>query len=755
MPSIVMNYRISLIGILCVAQWITAEAQDVNVRHLTVDHLEHTEWQVSGGYLVAGHGVGQQALVASRRPVLGWILSSDRNGARQSAYRIIVSRHADSVRQGIGTVWDSGKVSSQRSTNVPYNGPALLPNQAYYWRVMIWDDRDGPSAWSPVRSFRTADTLEDYRTAHYALLKTDERPERLVWSEGVFFADFGRAAFAQLRLTVIAKRENDTLTVRLGETLDRDGRINRNPGGTIRYAAYRLPLRIGRHTYQLQFRPDGRNTGPQAIKMPEDIGEVLPFRYVELEGDIDVTPADLVRSSVHYPFDDQASYFESSDSILNAVWTLCKYTIKATSFAGIYVDGDRERIPYEADAYINQLCHYSVDREYTMARRTHEYLLHRATWPTEWILQSVLMAYNDFLYTGDIRSVQSHYDDLKAKLLLPLRSSNGLVSTRTGKQTPQLMASIYFQGDSLRDIVDWPHPGAFGMSGNGETDGFVFTEYNAVVNAFHYRALRCMAELAIQLDRTDDAELFTAKADETYEAFQHLLWDNRRQVYRDGPDTEHASLHTNMLSLAFGLVPRERQQDVMAFIRSRGMACSVYGSQFLLDAIYEAGDANYGLALLTATDSRSWYNMIRAGSTMTMEAWDNRYKPNQDWNHAWGAVPANIIPRRLMGVEPLVPGWELFRVRPQLGQLAHARVQVPTIKGPVVLACHQREGSYTMELSVPFNTEARVEIPLSGWLPDQVTVNGEVVATEQQDGVVSLPSLAGGTYRIVLASGLR
>lgn len=72
--------------------------------------------------------------------------------------------------------------------------------------------------------------------------------------------------------------------------------------------------------------------------------------------------------------------------MLNRVWELCRYSVKATSFAGIYVDGDRERIPYEADALLNQLCHYSVDREFTLARRSHEYLLNHATWPTEWIL---------------------------------------------------------------------------------------------------------------------------------------------------------------------------------------------------------------------------------------------------------------------------------------------------------------------------------------------------------------------------------
>src|SRR5690606_36330230 len=133
--------------------------------------------------------------------------------------------------------------------------------------------------------------------------------------------------------------------------------------------------------------------------------------------------------------------------------------------------------------------------------------------------------------------------DLKAKLLLPLREANGLISTRKGKQTKELMSAVHYRGDSLRDIVDWPHTGGFGMVGNGETDGFVFTDYNAVVNAFHYKALQDMAKLAATLGYDADATLFSKKAAETYQAFQLLLWDDRAGAYRDGLDTDHPALH--------------------------------------------------------------------------------------------------------------------------------------------------------------------------------------------------------------------
>ena len=51
--------------------------------------------------------------------------------------------------------------------------------------------------------------------------------------------------------------------------------------------------------------------------------------------------------------------------------------------------------------------------------------------------------------------------------------------------------------------------------------------------------------------------------------------------------------------------------------------------------------------LLTSPGERSRAHMIYdVGSTITLEAWDNRFKPNQDRDHPWGAEPADLIPRR-------------------------------------------------------------------------------------------------------------
>src|SRR5690554_3095570 len=72
-------------------------------------------------------------------------------------------------------------------------------------------------------------------------------------------------------------------------------------------------------------------------------------------------------------------------------------------------------------------------------------------------------------------------------------------------------------------------------------------------------------------------------------------------------------------------------------------------------------------------------NMIRIGYTITTEAWDDVFKPNQDWNHAWGSAPANLIPRKLMGIEPMEPGFSKIKIKPQPATLKNASIKYPTI----------------------------------------------------------------------------
>jgi hypothetical protein len=570
-------------------------------------------------------------------------------------------------------------------------------------------------------------------------------PDRiLTLSDGHYLIDFGKDAFGTLILESHS-RQPDTLIVNLGEKLAGDGTIDRNPGGTIRYQRVILPDLPVYEEIELQLPPDERNTSPPAISLPDSFGVVMPFRYCEIER-LKVPLSDVkVRQKVyHYRFNDEAGNFTSSDTILNQVWDLCKYTMKATSFAGVYIDGDRERIPYEADAYINQLSHYSVDHEYGMAKATIMHFMDNPTWPTEWLLHTVLMVYQDYMYTGDTSLLSTYYDKLKAKTLHELAREDGLISSYSEKVTGEYMRSLGFSDTAqrIRDIVDWPpaqkDTGWKLATEEGERDGHEMLPVNTVVNCFFYENMRIMGELAGVLRKEADAAYFAQMAANTKQSINRQLLDRENGRYMDGIGSVHSSIHSNMLPLAFGIVPEAYERSVVDFVKSRGMACSVYGAQYLLEGLYRSGEAEYALDLMTSTGDRSWWNMIRVGSTITLEAWDMKYKPNSDWNHAWGAAPGNIVTRCLWGVTPARAGFGKVRVSPQLSKLSNSVITVPTIRGPVRASYQVLDNAkelYIIEL--PTGVDGEFIIDLSEAAPEVVL---NQVAYRAENGLVPIQS---------------
>src|SRR5208337_1013662 len=84
------------------------------------------------------------------QPRFSWQLRDSRQGARQTAYRLLVASQPDLLAVGKADVWDSGRIDSGQSVEVQYAGPALAPSTRYYWKVLVWDQAGKPAPESPV-----------------------------------------------------------------------------------------------------------------------------------------------------------------------------------------------------------------------------------------------------------------------------------------------------------------------------------------------------------------------------------------------------------------------------------------------------------------------------------------------------------------------------------------------------------------------------------------------------------------------------
>ncbi len=699
---------ITLISLIVVTLCTPVAAQKkIKVQNLATDLVYETDIVYQNGfatdksldeYLKSPYNL-QVALIHTKFPHFSWqIIDDKKREIMQIKYRLLLASKLELLEEDKCDVWDSGIEEASKSSGVESKGNALNAQKLYYWKVKISTKENKWTKYSEPKSFVTASQL-DCSTAVVPLQKTEESPIKILNHNNKFIADFGKDAFSQVKVKIDGQ-DQQTLTIKLGEEFSANG-INERPSGTRSYKQYQIV--VGQDFTSIPIakpRSTANVSGVSSISMPKYIGEVLPLRYCQIEGyngNIEV-----VRTTVNYAFDDRATIFESSDTILNQVFQLCKHSIKATSFAGIFVDGDRERIPYEADALINQLGWYCLDNHYSIARKTLEHLIKNPTWPTEWILQTVIMAWYDYLYTGDDNLLRNHYNDLKNKTLMFLRNNtNGLIYTGDGITNEEYLEKVNFQGRSISDIVDWPV---------SERDGFVMKKCNTVVNAYHYYAMDLMSRIAMAIGNETESAQFSKMAQQTRKFINTLLL-GKNGLYIDGIGTEHNSLHSNMFPLAFVILPDSLVAVVIKYVESRQMACSVYGAQFLMDAVYDSGMEDYGFKLLTNTDTRSWYNMIRVGSTITTETWDDKFKNNQDWTHAWGAVPANTIVRKLMGIEPLTPGFADVMIAPKPSSLQFAKITVPTPKGIISVSFENSDSDFEMSVSIPPNMTAHIQLP--------------------------------------------
>jgi len=81
-------------------------------------------------------------------PRLGWFVRASWRGAKQTAYRVIVSFSPEALERDEGDAWDSGIVADSRSKHVVYQGVPLRSGQRVYWKARVWDERGESSDWS-------------------------------------------------------------------------------------------------------------------------------------------------------------------------------------------------------------------------------------------------------------------------------------------------------------------------------------------------------------------------------------------------------------------------------------------------------------------------------------------------------------------------------------------------------------------------------------------------------------------------------
>ncbi|MEN0072370.1 MAG: family 78 glycoside hydrolase catalytic domain, partial [Propionicimonas sp.] len=552
---------------------------------------------------------------------------------------------------------------------------------------------------------------------------------------GTYVVTLDKEVVGSLELTIDSPAAQ-SITVKYAENLNSDGTVRLGGAGSGSYPPYQetWKLKAGQQTLRTYLMKN--------------------FRYLQIENSPVPITAEMVRGwAMRTAFDEDASGLSSSDSFLERLYEFTKYSMQATN-QDLWVDSQaRERGAYEGDAIVNFEASAAVSADYALGRHSAEYLVDNQTWPAEYKLFSVEVAWLDYLHTGNKDSLVEYYDKIKAKL----NPSTNTSASGTFIPADGLVRTVGDTGSGNRVLVDWP---------TGEQDGYQFPNpgYSTPYNAIYVGAAQAMADIAGVVGNAADHDLWQDRVDAIKASMIARLYDPVKGAFADsmlddGTVSTHFAQHSTAYALAYGIFDSpEMAAKLTAFLASQGgFKGSIYSSFFVLRGLFLGDGGETGLDFLLNPDAgnrRTFAHVLDSlKATISPEAWDPALKGNMTMSHPWGASPGAAIAHGMFGINPTKPAYEEFAVKFQPGQVGTAAITVPTLRGPVKASFDNTGTLFTGTVDVPANTTATVSLPASNPAYVSVAVDGEAVTATRAGGFLSVPIGSGHHSVAVSAEG--
>lgn len=616
-------------------------------------------------------------------------------------------------------------------------------NMNYYpsgWKEIDFDD----SGWASAQiSYKPADTanitaggnvLYPFGSENALRVETNEESKKVYENtSGNLVVDLGKEIIGGLKINIDSAAAQK-ITVHMGEEMNSDGTVKWQMTSAPKYEDF-WTLKQGINAFET--------------------ATMRNFRYVEFVGLDEATKANIIKApdsvngwAIQQGFDSDDSYFEATDGsaqaeLLNRLYELCKYTIQATN-QDVFVDSQaRERGAYEGDLLVNANTSYAVSGNYTLARHSNEWLIDNPTWPNDYRIFSVEMAWADYMYTGNTDSISEYYTALKKKLTTIVEyedPSTGLIRPKNSTA-----------GNSA--LIDWPL---------SERDGYQPGYYDVVLNCEYIGIYLNMAEISEALGYSDDAAYYRGKSDRLKAVLLEYAYDEENGCFYDSLSenyiaTKHSSTHATAYALTYGVFEDQEMADRMCeFVYNNckdEFKGSVYATYFILKGLYVGNHGELAERLMTnpkvGTDVKTFASLLDdLNCTITPEAWGHKWKGNMTLSHPWGASPGCSITQGMFGIMPTKAGFEEFTVKLQPGEVGSAKIKAPTVKGAVYASYEKTDDTILASVTVPVNTKATVYLPDMGDASaSSLMLDGKKVTAEREGGFLKV-KIGSGTHTL-------
>lgn len=323
-----------------------------------------------------------------------------------------------------------------------------------------------------------------------------------------------------------------------------------------------------------------------------------------------------------------------------------------------------------------------------------------------WMDAAVFIPWEIYVRTGDLGVLKENYAMMEK-----------LVAWYRSQSVDGLLPKIKGYGDWLQPYPRDPQASASWMG-----DRVGDTSLPLLGAAFYARDLRLLSSAARLLGREADARRYEEEADRVARAFHEHFFGPDGKV-RNAPETQTSYV----LALAFDLLPPDARSlagEHLARLVAEAdghLRTGFLGTPYLVKVLDDTGHPDLAYSLLFKETYPSWFYSINQGATTLWERWNSYTRDKgfgdvsmNSFNHyAYGAI-GQWLYERVAGLspDPAYPGYKHFFVRPLVGrQLDSARAELETPYGRALSSWVRKSGKVELEVVVPPNTTATVELP--------------------------------------------
>jgi len=419
------------------------------------------------------------------------------------------------------------------------------------------------------------------------------------------------------------------------------------------------------------------------------------FRYVQLDITTGIEPLLLEKFGswfTGYPFEKKAS-FTSSDKSLTKVFDIGWHTAKLCAYE-TYMDCPYwERLQYIGDTRIQALVSYYVSGDDRLARNSLEQFhgsltydgLTYSRYPSSlpqyipnYSLVWITMVHDYFMYRNDPEFVKSFLPGIQRVL-----------DHFEQYMTPDNM----MKEQPYWDFLDHSFP----------THKIVeesFFKRLTTNSLFYSYTLSLASEMFGYFNEPLLAQKYSIRSQQLKAGVKKQCWDANRQLYADTPDKKHFSMHSNILAVLCGMVPKEEQPDfVNRIVETKNITkTTLYFDFYLGRAMNQAQAGDLYLNLLD-----HWKDLLNVGLTTFPEGVD------RSECHAWSASPDFEMLATFAGIQPQTPGFKKVLIRPLMQKLETVAGNIPHWAGELSVDFQKSGTQLSGKVTLPTSITGRLE----------------------------------------------